>query len=185
MRAFRVGGGEIVGGALLVGAGDDFASLLGVDDGERGLPEWVARVFPPLIVGLYVAAVLAASMSTIDSLLLLASSALTRNIYQQLWRPDLLDRPPTGLSRRVTCALAATALAVALTVSVTSPDRTIFWYAKFGWSGIAATFCPALILALSWPRYHVRGALAYVVTGALCVPIFKFAVPLIPEWGPV
>ena len=65
------------------------------------------------------------------------------------------------------------------------PGRTIFWYAKFGWSGIAETFCPALILALSWPRYHVRGALAYVVTGALCVPIFKFAVPLIPEWGPV
>ncbi len=122
MRAFRVVGGEIVGGALLVGAGDDFASLLGADDGERGLPEWAARVFPPLIVGLYVAAVLAASMSTIDSLLLLASSALTRDIYQQLWRPDLLDRPPTGLSRRVTCALAATALAVALTVSVTSPD---------------------------------------------------------------
>jgi sodium/proline symporter len=174
----------MIGHALLVGAGGDFAGLLGAD-GERVLPELVAKVFPPLIAGLYVAAVLAASMSTIDSLLLVASSALTRDVYQQLWRPDLLDRPLTGLSRRVTLALAVAALAVALSVSVASPDRTIFWYAIFGWSGIAATFCPALILALSWPRYHVRGALASMVTGALCIPIFKFAVPHIPVWGPV
>ncbi|MBW2420020.1 MAG: sodium/proline symporter [Deltaproteobacteria bacterium] len=174
----------MMGHALLVGAGGDFAGLLGAD-GERVLPELVATVFPPLIAGLYVAAVLAASMSTIDSLLLVASSALTRDVYQQLWRPDLLDRPLTGLSRSVTLALALAALAVALGVSIASPDRTIFWYAIFGWSGIAATFCPALILALAWPRYHVRGALASMVTGALCIPIFKFAVPLIPVWGPL
>jgi sodium/proline symporter len=174
----------MLGRALLVGTGGDFAGLLGAD-GERVLPELVATVFPPLIAGLYVAAVLAASMSTIDSLLLVASSALTRDVYQQLWRPDLLHRPLTGLSRRVTLALAVAALAVALGVSFASPDRTIFWYAIFGWSGIAATFCPALILALAWPRYNVHGALASMVTGALCIPIFKFAVPLIPVWGPL
>jgi sodium/proline symporter len=174
----------MIGHAVLVGAGGDFASVLGVD-GERVLPALVANVFPPLIAGLYVAAVLAASMSTIDSLLLVASSALTRDVYQQLWRPDLLGRPLTGLSRSVTLALAFAALAVALGVSLTNPDRTIFWYAIFGWSGIAATFCPALILALSWPRYHVRGALASMLTGAICIPVFKFAVPLIPDWGPV
>ncbi len=174
----------MIGHALLVGAGGDFAGVLGAD-GERVLPELVANVFPPVIAGLYVAAVLAASMSTIDSLLLVASSALTRDVYQQLWRPDLLDRALMGLSRRVTLVLALVALAVALTVSLVSPERTIFWYAIFGWSGIAATFCPALILALYWPRYHVRGALASMVTGALCIPLFKFAVPLIPVWGAV
>jgi Na+/proline symporter len=85
----------------------------------------------------------------------------------------------------VTLALAIAALAVALTVSIVSPNRTIFWYAIFGWSGIAATFCPALVLALAWPRFNARGALAAMVTGALCIPIFKFAVPLIPVWGPI
>jgi Na+/proline symporter len=42
-----------------------------------------------------------------------------------------------------------------------------------------------LVLALAWPRYNARGALASMVTGALCVPLFKFAVPNIPVWGPV
>ena len=174
----------MLGHALLVGGGGDFAGTLG-SDGERVLPELVANVFPPLIAGLYVAAVLAASMSPIDSLLLVASSALTRDVYQKLRRPDLLDRTLTGVSRRVTLVLAVVAFGIALTVSFVSPDRTIFWYAIFGWSGIAATFCPALILALFWPRFQVRGALAAMVTGALCIPLFKFAVPLIPGWGPV
>jgi sodium/proline symporter len=174
----------MTGHALLVGSGGDFAGLLGAD-GERVLPELVATTFPPLVAGLYVAAVLAASMSTIDSLLLVASSAVTRDVYQQLRRPDLLGQPLTGLSRLITLVLAGVALAIALTVSFVSPDRTIFWYAIFGWSGIAATFCPALVLSLFWPRFGVRGALASMVTGALCIPLFKFAVPLIPGWGPV
>jgi sodium/proline symporter len=174
----------MIGHALLVGAGGDFAGVLGAD-GERVLPELVAKVFPPVIAGLYVAAVLAAIMSTIDSLLLVASSALTRDVYQQLWRPDRLGRALTGLSRRVTLGLSVVALVIAIGVSLVSPDRTIFWYAIFGWSGIAATFCPALILALFWPRYQVRGALASMLTGALCIPLFKFAVPLVPVWGPL
>ncbi len=174
----------MLGHALLVGADGDFGALLGVG-GEHVLPELVALLFPSLIVGLYIAAVLAAIMSTIDSLLLVASSAVTRDVYQQIWHPDLRDELLTGLSRRVTLALALVALAIALAVSVVSPDRTVFWYAIFGWSGIAATFCPVIVLAQLWPRYNARGALASMLTGAACVPLFKFAVPLIPGWGPL
>jgi Na+/proline symporter len=132
-----------------------------------------------------VAAVLAAIMSTIDSLLLVASSAVTRDIYQQMWHPAVRSETLTGLSRYVTLALAVLALGIALSVAVISPDRTIFWYVIFGWSGIAATFCPVIILALFWPRYGVRGALASMVTGFFGVPLFKFVVPGIPVWGPL
>jgi Na+/proline symporter len=174
----------MLGYALLVGAGGDFSAVLGAD-GERVLPELVSHLFPAVIVGLYVAAVLAAIMSTIDSLLLVASSAITRDVYQQMWRPEARPEALMGMSRRTTLALATLALMMALTVSIISPDRTIFWYAIFGWSGIGATFCPVIVLALLWPRYNVWGALASMITGASCVPLFKFAVPLIPVWGPI
>ena len=174
----------MLGYALLVGAGGDFSTILGAD-GENVLPELVSHLFPTLVVGLYVAAVLAAIMSTIDSLLLVASSAITRDVYQQMWRPEARPETLTGLSRATTLALAALALLVALTVSIMSPDRTIFWYVIFGWSGIGATFCPVIVLALAWKRYNVWGALASMITGAACIPLFKFAVPLIPTWGPI
>ena len=67
----------MLGYALLVGSGGDFSAVLGAD-GEKVLPELVSHLFPAVIVGIYVAAVLAAIMSTIDSLLLVASSAITR-----------------------------------------------------------------------------------------------------------
>jgi Na+/proline symporter len=53
----------------------------------------------------------------------------------------------------------------------------------FGWSGIAATFCPVIILSIFWKNYNENGAIASMITGFLCVPIFKFIVPKIDGIG--
>ena len=143
----------MMGHALLVGAGGDFAGILGAS-GERVLPEMVDFIFPATILGIYIAAVLAATMSTIDSLLLVASSALTRDVYQQMLHPEVRQETLTGMSRYLTLGLAVVALCTALTVSVVSPNRTVFWYAIFGWSGIAVL-----------PAIPVRPAIA------VCAPI--------------
>jgi sodium/proline symporter len=151
--------------------------------GQNILPLTVERLFPPVMVGFYIAAVLAATMSTIDSLLVVASSAVMRDVYQQNFHPNISAARLTQLSRRVTLALSAVALALAISIAWLVPGRTIFWFVIFGWSGIAATFCPVILLSLFWPRYNVYGALVSMLTGFLCVPLFKFAVPMIPHWG--
>ncbi|MFI4870442.1 MAG: hypothetical protein ACIARQ_01400, partial [Phycisphaerales bacterium JB061] len=51
----------------------------------------------------------------------------------------------------------------------------------FGWSGIAATFCPTMILSLFWSKLTSKGAMAAMVAGFLGVPLFKFVVPPILE----
>ena len=89
-----------------------------------------------------------------------------------------------GLSKKVTLALAILALGVALAVSVLSPTRTVFWFVIFGWSGIAATFCPVIILSIFWNDYTEKGAIATMVTGFLCIPFFKFVVPNISTLEP-
>ncbi len=172
----------MVGRSLLVPRETPLAKVLG-PGGEDVLPQLVAEVFPAFIVGIYIAAVLAAIMSTIDSLLIVAASSLTRDLYQQTYRPTLSEERLTRLSRWVTVALAGVALVIALTVAVASPDRTVFWYVIFGWSGITATFCPMMILCLLWPRYNVAGAMASLVVGMLGVPFFKFVVPQLGEFG--
>jgi Na+/proline symporter len=175
-------------GRYLIAPESDASTLFGSDTslgpgGQNILPLMVEHLFPPFVVGLYIAAVLAATMSTIDSLLVVASSAVTRDVYQQSFRPDVDTARLTRLSRWITLALSLVALAVALTVAWLVPGRTIFWFVIFGWSGIAATFCPVMVLSLFWQRYNVFGALASMFTGFVCVPLFKFAVPLIPQWG--
>ena len=139
---------------------------------------------PTLIIGIYIAAVLSAVMSTVDSLLVVASSAVTRDFYQQILHPEIDEKKLMGLSKKVTLALAILALGVALAVSVLSPTRTVFWFVIFGWSGIAATFCPVIILSIFWNNYTEKGAIATMVTGFLCIPFFKFVVPNISTLEP-
>ncbi len=162
--------------------------LLGRELGTGGqdvLPLMIESLFPPLIVGLYIAIVLSAIMSTIDSLLVVAGSAAVRDYYQQVRRPDLEDRALIRTSRRVTVALAFIALAIAMSVALLTEERSIFWFVIFGWSGIAATFCPTIILSLFWPRLTARGAQAAMIAGFVSVPLFKFVVVRVAVIGPL
>ncbi len=87
------------------------------------------------------------------------------------------------MPRMVTLFMAAAALAIAIFVATISPDRTVFWFVIFGWSGLAATFCPVIILSLFWEAYSARGAIASMIVGFACVPIFKFVVQPIEGIG--
>ena len=113
-------------------------------------------------------------MSTIDSLLILASSAITRDFYQKIFRPSIKDQDLTKISRISTIIMAFTALIIAMIMNYVSPDRQIFWVIIFGWSGIAATFCPVIILSLFWKGYSERGAIASMVAGFISVILFNF-----------
>jgi sodium/proline symporter len=59
--------------------------------------------------------------------------------------------------------MAFTALIIAMIMNYVSPDRQIFWVILFGWSGIAATFCPVIILSLFWKGYSEKGAIASMI----------------------
>ncbi len=173
----------LFGRYMFTEAGDVADQILG-NGAQNVLPMLVEYVMPAFIAAIYVAVVLSAIMSTIDSLLVVASSAITRDFYQQIFNPDLKDEDLAGISRFVTLALAIVSLIIALVVSYYSPTRTIFWFVIFGWSGIAATFCPVIILSLFWKKYNISGALASMISGFLCVPIFKFLGPDFPVVGP-
>jgi Na+/proline symporter len=173
----------ILGRYMLTKAGDNPEMILG-NAGEDVLALVLGQVMPALIIGVYIAAVLSAVMSTVDSLLVVASSAITRDFYQQILNPNVDETKLIGFSKKVTLALAALALGVALAVSVLSPTRTVFWFVIFGWSGIAATFCPVIILSVFWKDLTEKGAIASMITGFLCVPFFKFIAPGFSTIGP-
>jgi len=173
----------ILGRYMLTEAGENPEMILG-NAAENVLALVLGQVMPTLIIGIYIAAVLSAVMSTVDSLLVVASSAVTRDFYQQILHPGIDEKKLMGLSKKVTLILAILALGVALAVSVLSPTRTVFWFVIFGWSGIAATFCPVIILSIFWKDYTEKGAIATMVTGFLCIPFFKFVVPNISMLEP-
>ncbi|MBI3143201.1 MAG: sodium/proline symporter [Bacteroidetes bacterium] len=152
--------------------------------GEGSLMLMIERFMPPIMVGVYIAVVLSAIMSTIDSLLVVAASTVTRDFYHKIFHPHMKQETMANLSRRFTLIMALVALALAICVATLSPNRTVFWFVIFGWSGITATFCPSMILSLGWRRFTANGALASMIVGFAAVPLFKFAMPALPVMGP-
>ncbi len=163
----------IFGRYLLTSVDANPEDILG-NGAQNVLPLLVEKIMPLTLIGLYIAAVLSAIMSTIDSLLVVASSAISRDFYQQIFKPNKTEKELAKISKVITLSLAIFALLVAMIVAITTPERTIFWFVIFGWSGIAATFCPTIILSLFWNKFNEKGAIASMITGFLSVPLFKF-----------
>jgi sodium/proline symporter len=154
-------------------SGQDPEAILGI--GGADVLGMMTEYFLPLVLtAIYVAIILSAIMSTIDSLLVMASSAIVRDFYQKIFRPDIGNSQLTKTSRWVTLIIALMALGLAMVIAVVAPERQVFWVIIFGWSGIAATFCPVIILSLFWKAYSEAGAIASMISGFLSVILVKF-----------
>ena len=79
--------------------------------------------------------------------------------------------------------MALIALGLSMPVAFLSPERTIFWFAIFGWSGIASTFCPTIILSLFWKGFTEKGAIAAMIAGFFTVPFTKFVLTNLDSYG--
>ncbi len=166
--------------ALYTSKGANPETVLG-SNGEDTLMVLLQDTFPAFVIAIYIAIILSAIMSTIDSLLVVASSAIVRDLYQKVIRPDLKSEKLTRISAYVTLGMALLALGVALLVAINVPGRTVFWFTIFGWSGIAATFCPMIIYSLFWKGFNQAGAIVCMISGFLAVPFFKFYVQELPQ----
>jgi len=164
-----VQGGPI---AVLVVIGFDVGAVLsgmagrvlfpGLLDPETVLPEMSASLFPPLFTGIFLVVVLAAIMSTVDSLLILASSAVVRDVVQQTFNPTWSERRLSLYGKLTTAVIGAGALALAL-----AEVRMIFWFVLFAWSGLACAFTPVVLCSLFWKGTTRAGAVAGMVGGFL------------------
>jgi sodium/proline symporter len=146
-------------GAVLAGMAGR-AIFPGLADPETILPTMASELFPALFTGIFLVIVLAAIMSTADSLLILASSAVVRDVVQKIYRPRLSERRLAMYGKLTTVVLGLAAVVVAL-----QEVRLIFWFVLFAWSGLAGAFVPVILCALLWKRTTLAGAISGMVVG--------------------
>jgi len=123
----------------------------------------VRRLFPALLSGILLSAVLAASMSTADSQLLAAASAFASDVYKPLLRRGRAsDREMLWAGRIVVLVIAVAALLIA-----SDPNAgSIMSLVSNAWGVFGAAFGPAILLSLFWRRFTFAGAVAGIVAGA-------------------
>ena len=152
-----------------------FATLVGVigrmflghdeaiNGGELVFITMTRRIFPGVISGILLSAVLAASMSTADSQLLAAASAFASDVYKPVFRKNKAgDREMLWAGRLVVVAIALIALVLAA-----DPDAgSIMGLVSNAWGVFGAAFGPVIMLSLYWKRFTFAGAVAGIVVGA-------------------
>ena len=135
-----------------------------IEDSSTVFIQMVRRIFPAIISGVLLSAILAASMSTADSQLLASASAFASDVYKPIIRKGrTTDKEMLWTSRLVVLAIAIVALVIA-----SNPNSgTIMDLVGNAWGVFGAAFGPVLLLSLFWRRLTFAGALGGIVTGAL------------------
>lgn len=130
----------------------------------------VQNIFPGFIAGLLLAAIVAASMSTADSQLLVASSSFTSDLYKPLIRNNkATEKEILWIGRIVVLIVSLVAFLIAATgvKDDKSWANDIMSMVENAWGLFGASFGPVVILSLFWRRFNYAGACAGIVTGAV------------------
>ena len=134
----------------------------GLEDAETIFPVLSSELFPPLITGVMMIIVLSAIMSTVDSLLLLASSAVVRDTMQKIIGSAKSDKTLAGYGKVVTILIGVIGVAFAI-----EEVKFIFWFILFAWSGLGAAFGPVIICMLYYKKTTLAGVAAGMLGGFL------------------
>ena len=134
-----------------------------IADSSTVFIQMVRRIFPSVISGILLSAILAASMSTADSQLLAASSAFASDVYKPVFRKKASDREMLWAGRAVVFAIAV----IALLIAANPNSGTIMGLVENAWGVFGAAFGPTILLSLFWRKLSFQGATAGIVCGAL------------------
>ena len=126
---------------------------------------------PPLLAGFVMAGILAATISSSDSYLLIAASAFAKNVYQGICKKNATDKQVMLVSRITLLVLALIGILIAL-----DENSVIFQVVSFAWAGFGATFGPLMLFSLFWKRINKPGAIAGMLSGAGMVFLWKLCI---------
>ena len=153
-------------------------ALTTASDSENVFILLSTNLLPPLLAGLVMAGILAATISSSDSYLLIAASAFAKNIYQGLMHRKATDKQVLNISRLALLAISVVAIIIAL-----DENSVIFTIVSFAWAGFGATFGPLMLFCLFWKRINRAGAIAGMVSGGVMVFVWNLLVrPLGGIW---
>ena len=135
-----------------------------IADPEKIFMMSVDTLFFPILAGVLLAAILAASMSTADSQLLVTASSISEDIFKKYIKKDATDDDMIKIGRFAVIGIALVAMVIAF-----DPNSSVFGLVSYAWAGLGAAFGPVIIASLFWRRTNKWGAIAGMISGAVTV----------------
>ena len=135
-----------------------------LSDSSTVFIQMVRFMFPAIISGILLSAILAAAMSTADSQLLASASAFASDVYKPVIRKGKAsEKEMLWAGRFVVLAIAV----IAVLIAANPNSGTIMGLVENAWGVFGAAFGPAIMLSLFWKRFTFSGAVAGILAGAI------------------
>ncbi len=148
-------------------------------DAENIFIDTATTFLPPILAGFACAGILAASISSSDSYLLISTSALAENIYHGIFKKNASSKEIMWVSRISMAVITIIAMTIAW-----DSNSTIFGITSFAWAGFGATFGPLMIFSLFWKKTSYLGAILGMLTGGIMVFFWELVInPLGGIWS--
>ncbi|HUV66552.1 MAG TPA: hypothetical protein VMW24_21875, partial [Sedimentisphaerales bacterium] len=128
----------------------------------------IRDTFNPWFGGILLAAIFSAIMSTIDSQLLVSSSALSEDLYCKAMKKQASQKEVVLVGRACVIIISIIALVMAM-----NRDNTILGIVSYAWGGFGAAFGPVILFALFSRKTSWQSALAGMVTGTVTLVLWK------------
>ena len=136
-------------------------------------------VIAVIVAGVVLSGILAATMSTSDSQLLAASSSVSEDILNGVFKFNLSKKAMMWVAR-----ISVIVIAIIAVIFATDPNSSVFTIVSFAWAGFGATFAPVVLCGLFWKRTTKWGALAGMLSGAVMIFVWKYLVrPIGGAWN--
>lgn len=159
---------------------DSQSVILDASTSEEIFIRTASMLFPNVIGGIFLSAVLASIMSTADSQLLVTASAVASDFYNAVLNKKASDKHLMWVSR-----IAVMAISVAACVLALFGDKNIMGIVSIAWAGFGAAFGPAIIFSLYWKRLTMKGTVCGIITGGAVVVLWEYIFPLVSFLKPL
>ncbi|MGL1930559.1 MAG: sodium/pantothenate symporter [Desulfotalea sp.] len=132
-----------------------------INSPDEIIPTLMVQIFSPWAAGLLLAAPIAAIMSSVDSMLLQATSTLVNDLFMRKY--ELSEKKQSYLTRGVTILVA-----ILCTILALDPPQMIIWLNMASFGALQVVFLWPLVLGLFWQKACSQGAIASMVCGLAC-----------------
>jgi len=163
--AFMIGiiGYRLVQAGVL---GDAAASV--AKDSEKIMPVMVMTLLHPILAGILLSGAVSAMMSTASSQLMVVSSSMTEDFYIHVTKRQIEEKRMLFLNKILTLAVGLVGFLLAITM-----EDTVYGLVSYAWSGIGASFGPAIVLLIFWKKLSRAGVFASLITGTISAVVWK------------
>lgn len=141
--------------------------LPGIEVGDKVMPLIALEVMPPWLAGIVLTAPMAAIMSTVDSLLILVSSSIVKDVYLNYINPNAANTRVKWIGISVTGVVGV----IVFVMSLNPPDLLV-WLNLFAFGGLEAAFIWPIVMGLYWKKGNKYGALSSMIVGVGMYALF-------------